>query len=148
MMNNKILNNDIKFKCQNSSNCCISRGSYGYVYLSDKDLSKLSKLFKISKFLFKKKYCSYTNNFLHLKEINKNGNCIFLKEKKCSVYSARPIQCRTWPFWNENLNPKKWNNEIMKFCPGIGKGKKINIKRIIYQINLDIKNEKNIIKKN
>jgi len=27
------------------------------------------------------------------------GACIFLKNGRCSVYDARPTQCRTYPFW-------------------------------------------------
>ena len=146
MNNNQIIKNGIKFKCQSSSNCCISRGNYGYVYLSTKDLYNLSKFFSISNSQFKKKYCEFNDGYLHLKEINKNGNCIFLNNKKCSVYKSRPTQCRTWPFWKENLNAKKWNNEIIKFCPGIGKGDKIsslNINKLIYK---DLKNDEKIIK--
>ena len=102
----------IKFKCQGSSKCCVSRGTYGFVYLSEKDLKKISYFLKIKTEIFKKKFCQYTNKFLHLKEVNKNGNCIFLKEKKCTIYNARPTQCRTWPFWAENMNSKKWNQDI------------------------------------
>ena len=60
----------IKFKCQGSANCCVSGGKYGYVYLSNKDILKLSKFFFLSLKDFIKKYCSYTNGFLHLIEKN------------------------------------------------------------------------------
>ena len=146
MIKNKIIIDGINFKCQGSSNCCVSRGSYGYVYLSEKDLIRFSKYFSISISNFKSKYCVYTDGYIHLKEIYTNGNCIFLKNKKCSVYKSRPTQCRTWPFWKENLNIKKWNKEITKFCPGIGKGKKISFKKIIQIVNKDINNDEEIIK--
>ena len=32
----------IRFECQGSGNCCVSRGTYGFVYLSKKDIKKLS----------------------------------------------------------------------------------------------------------
>ena len=120
----KIYSKNIHFKCQGSANCCVSRGSYGFVYLSLIDLKKISKFFKLDKIKFIRKYCEYTNGFLHLRETKKNGDCIFLKNKRCSIYSARPIQCRTWPFWEENMQAKKWNHSLKNFCPGIGKGKK------------------------
>ena len=63
-------------------------------------------------------------------EIRKKGECIFLKNKKCDVYKARPTQCRTWPFWPDNMKSKIWNKEIINFCPGIGKGKIISKKKI------------------
>ncbi len=138
--------NGIQFQCQGSANCCVSRGSYGYVYLSKKDLTRLSKFFNISVKKFKNLYCHNSEGYFHLKEIYKNGNCIFLKNKKCTVYNARPIQCRTWPFWKENMSPKKWNQDIKNFCPGIGKGELVDKKEINKKINMDLKNEKMILK--
>ena len=41
-MNKLNLNNGIKFSCQSSGNCCVSRGNHGYVYLSKDDLNKLA----------------------------------------------------------------------------------------------------------
>ena len=145
-MNKEFFKKGIKFKCQGSSNCCVSRGSYGFVYLSKKDLIKIAKYLNVSINLFKKKYCQYSDGYLHLKEININGNCQFLENKKCSIYTARPMQCRTWPFWKENMNIKKWNEELINFCPGIGKGKLISASMIQKKINRELKNDKQIIK--
>ena len=143
-MDKEFFKKGINFKCQGSSNCCVSRGSYGFVYLSSKDIKRIAKYFKLSINLFKKKYCIKTNGYIHLKEINQNGNCQFLENKKCSIYSARPTQCRTWPFWTENMNFKKWNKEIINFCPGIGKGSKINFSKIKNQLKIDYINEQKI----
>ena len=128
----------IRFECQGSGNCCVSRGSYGFVYLSKKDIKKLSDGFKITEQNFVKNYCQKTDGFIHLKELKKNkGNCIFLKDNKCTVYKSRPIQCRTWPFWPENMNTKTWNNDIAKNCPGVGKGKVKTKKEILKQVQID-----------
>ena len=140
-MNKKFYENGIKFECQGSSNCCVSRGNFGFVYLSSKDLKRLSKYFSISNIQFFNKYCDRTDGYLHLKEIYNNGNCLFLKETKCSVYKARPEACRSWPFWKENMNAKSWNKEIINFCPGVGKGKILSKTQIETKINNDIKNE-------
>ena len=141
-MQTKIFEKGIKFKCQGSSNCCVSRGSYGFVFLSKKDLKKLAKFFAIPIKKFELEYCQKTNDFTHLKEINKNGNCIFLDNKRCSVYKSRPTQCRTWPFWANNMNSKTWNKEVINFCPGIGKGKIINRKSIEKLLKIDLEDEK------
>ena len=57
-----------------------------------------------------------------------NGfDCIFLKRDKegkslCSIYPVRPTQCRTWPFWPENLKtPRHWARAA-KNCPGMKNG--------------------------
>ena len=145
-MDTKFFKKGINFKCQGSSNCCVSRGSYGDVYRSKKDLIKIAKYLNVSIKLFKKKYCEFSDGYLHLKETNANGDCQFLENKKCSIYTARPIQCRTWPFWKENMNAKKWNKELIYFCPGIGKGNLISSSMIQKIINKELKNDKQIIK--
>ena len=140
--------NGIRFECQSSGRCCISRDSYGFVYLSDNDIKRFSKYFKLSIKKFIEKYCQITEGLIHLIEKSElNGKCIFLKNKKCSVYNSRPSQCRTWPFWNENMNAKVWNEDISINCPGIGKGKIINQKKIDTLLKEDLKNEKSILKK-
>ena len=145
-MNKKFYENGIKFECQGSSNCCVSRGAYGFVYLSNRDALRIANFLNISNKTFKNKYCDITDGYLHLKEIYKNGNCQFLYKKKCSIYKSRPTQCRTWPFWAENMNAKKWSKEIINFCPGIGKGNIINFSDIQEKINQDLKNDKQILK--
>ena len=69
---------------------------------------------------------------------------MFLKNKKCSVYEARPTQCRTWPFWPEVMNAKSWKTEVESFCPGVGKGplwSKTEIEKIMAE---DFENSKKI----
>ena len=55
-MEKSIYEKGIKFQCQGSANCCVSRGSYGFVFLSKKDLSRLAKYFNISLKEFKTYY--------------------------------------------------------------------------------------------
>lgn len=54
-----------------------------------------------------------------------NGDCVFFdgQSRKCTVYNARPRQCRTWPFWDSNLRtPEAWQ-ATCEVCPGSGQGK-------------------------
>ena len=145
-MNNQFIKNQkIKFKCQGSSNCCVSRGSIGYVYLSIKDRKRLANYKKKSLTKFLEKFCKMQSNYIILKNKKNSKDCIFLKEKKCSVYNARPEQCRTWPFWPENMNAKSWKKNVVDFCPGINKGKIYSINKINKIIKKDLINNKNII---
>ena len=41
-----------------------------------------------------------------------------------TVYAARPQQCRSWPFWPENMRKKVWNLEVVPGCEGIGRGRR------------------------
>ena len=46
----------------------------------------------------------------------------FLEDKKCGVYEARPQQCRTFPFWEENVRSRHNWQRLREFCPGIDEG--------------------------
>jgi Fe-S-cluster containining protein len=111
----------IRFECQGSGKCFTSRGAYGYVYLTPEDRKRFAKFFGLTTSMFTRKHCETTDGHLHLKL--PEADCSFLRGKRCSVYEARPAQCRTWPFWPENMNAKAWSREVKSFCPGVGKGK-------------------------
>jgi uncharacterized protein len=117
----KFIEAGIQFECQGSGKCCTSRGAYGYVYLTPDDRKRFAKYFGMTSAAFTRKHCKTTGGHVHLN--NPDKDCSFLRGKRCSVYEARPSQCRTWPFWPENLNAKAWNREVKTFCPGVGKGK-------------------------
>jgi len=111
----------VRFRCQGSGRCCVSRGEYGYVYLTLEDRRRMAKLLKLPTSVFTRRYCQKTDGIYHLKD-GDGPECIFLSGKRCSVYEARPMQCRTWPFWPEVMNAKAWAKEVKAFCPGVGKG--------------------------
>jgi Fe-S-cluster containining protein len=51
-----------------------------------------------------------------------NHDCIFYEEG-CKIYPVRPTQCRTFPFWRENLEkPGNWSRTAGE-CEGINQGK-------------------------
>jgi hypothetical protein len=58
-----------------------------------------------------------------------NGDCVFLVKdaqgkRTCSIYPVRPLQCRTWPFWSDNLrSPAAWAEAANTVCPGMNNGK-------------------------
>lgn len=64
----------------------------------------------------------------HLKQKN-DEQCSFLtKAGRCGVYEARPTQCKTWPFWPENVDPENGihvKDIFMEECPGLGVGPEV-----------------------
>jgi Fe-S-cluster containining protein len=61
-------------------------------------------------------------------------DCIFLQNsagrRECMIYAVRPSQCRSWPFWPENLSsPGAWNKAAQK-CPGINRGRLYSVEEI------------------
>jgi uncharacterized protein len=117
----KFYTEGIRFECQGSGRCCTTRGEYGFVYLPEEDLKRLARHLGVTIYELRKQHCAKTDDHVHL--AHPELDCAFLDGTRCSVYEARPEQCRTWPFWPENMRAKTWRTEIETFCPGVGKGK-------------------------
>jgi len=125
----------VRFECQGSGKCCVSRGSYGFVFLNVYDRRRFAKHFGLRTEVFTKKYCVMIDGYWYLDDSKKN--CRFLEGTRCSVYEARPTQCRSWPFWPENMGSKTWTKEIAAFCPGVGKGRVFSKEEIQATLTLD-----------
>jgi Fe-S-cluster containining protein len=100
-------------------NCCI--GESGYIWITTSEIDTLSKLLNISvQECFDKYLIKYDYKFsIKEKQLSKNNYaCIFfdLDKKQCSIYEARPKQCRTFPFWEHFKTNIK---EVIDECPAI-----------------------------
>lgn len=141
--NNEWWSEGVRFECQGSGQCCVSRGEYGFVYTTRNDRKRLGKLLKMTTAEFTRRFTARTDGVFHLKD-GETPDCIFLKNNRCEVYEARPIQCRTWPFWPEVMNAKTWAKEVKAFCPGVGKGKVVNAQDIKATLALQTKWEEDL----
>lgn len=121
-MHKKWWHDGVRFKCQGSGKCCVSRGEYGYVYMTKEDRIRMAKALGMTTSAFTRQYCQKQDGIYHLID-GPDGMCSFLDDHKCSIYEGRPTQCRTWPFWPEVMNAKVWQEEVATFCPGVGKGR-------------------------
>lgn len=107
----------LQFKCTGCGHCCT--GSPGYVWIDEEEATSMAVALQISLEEFVKKYTRRIGNRISLKEHPRNYDCVFLKEKKCTIYTARPKQCRTFPWWQENLEtPEHWKEAAAR-CEGI-----------------------------
>jgi Fe-S-cluster containining protein len=94
----------LSFECTGCGNCC-SGPSTGYVWIDDSEIQRLADHLEIKDLdLFEKRFVRTVGARRSLVEYS-DGDCIFLdpQTRRCSVYAARPRQCRTWPFWSSNL---------------------------------------------
>jgi len=107
----------LKFKCTGCGKCCT--GSPGYVFLSKSDMERLSSHFSLTLDEFTKKYTRLIDGQYALLDRLHSEDCIFLENNRCSVYEARPVQCKTFPWWIHNLrDPEDWEEASTK-CEGI-----------------------------
>jgi Fe-S-cluster containining protein len=88
--------------------------------VGEEEIGEMAQFLGISKELFFKKYIRQKGNRFSLTEKkNENYSCVFLKQNQCTVYGARPKQCRTYPFWPQNLSSKEAWEKTAQECEGI-----------------------------
>jgi len=122
----------LRFTCSGCGDCCT--GAPGYVWVNKEEISALAELIQLTADEFEDKYTRRIGIRRSLREFS-NGDCVFFdnESRKCEVYSARPRQCRTWPFWDSNLKtPEAWA-ETCESCPGSGTGKLHQLQHIEQQ---------------
>ncbi len=107
----------LPFKCTGCGQCCT--GSPGYVWVTEDEMESIAAYLKIPLQDFMKKYVRRVGDRLALVERPKNFDCVFLKDKKCEIYPIRPKQCKTFPWWKENLSSQEAWNEAGSYCEGI-----------------------------
>ena len=120
----------LRFKCTQCGNCCT--GAPGYVWVNQAEVEAIAaELGESDVDAFEAEYVNKVGIRRSLREFP-NGDCVFFdnETRRCTVYNARPRQCRTWPFWDSNLKtPEAWA-ETCEVCPGSGKGELYQIDHI------------------
>jgi len=99
--------------------CCI--GESGYIWINKSEIINLAEHLNMTLDELGIKYLNKIGYKYSIKEVQLDTNnfaCAFfdLQKKQCSVYEARPKQCRTFPFWDyfkENVS------EVYEECPAI-----------------------------
>lgn len=106
----------LRFKCTECGKCCT--GGPGYAWVNEEEIQAIADYFKLSVKEFSKRYLRFVKGRYALVE-KRNYDCVFLKDKKCTIYPVRPTQCRTFPWWAQHLaTPQDWE-EAAEYCEGI-----------------------------
>jgi Fe-S-cluster containining protein len=116
----------LRFECQaDCGACCTNHDDYAYVYLSGGEPERLAEFLDLELDEFNARYTDVVERHIVLKM--DQPDCPFLSGSRCSVYPVRPVQCRSFPFWDENLvAPETWES-VADFCPGVGRGPLLNL---------------------
>jgi len=107
----------LRFECTGCGQCCT--GAPGYIWVSEEEIEKIAEFLQLTVEEFSRQYLRRVKGRLSLIELPKTYDCIFLKDKKCQIYSVRPTQCRTYPWWPQNLKSEKEWQEAARYCEGI-----------------------------
>jgi Fe-S-cluster containining protein len=105
------------FECVKCGNCCSVPGE---VFLTLEEGENIAKFLNVDFEDFRKK--SMKKVWRHyIFNMTYKGGCVFWKDRRCSIYEARPEQCRTFPYWDElQASHENWK-EIEGYCEGAKK---------------------------
>ncbi|MCZ6507188.1 MAG: YkgJ family cysteine cluster protein [Acidobacteria bacterium] len=115
----------LRFACTRCGACC--RGP-GYVWTDPGEVEVLAARLSLEVDEFGRRYLRRVGRRLSLVD-GPDGACVFW-DNGCSVYPARPRQCRTFPFWAENLTGEAAWNETAKLSPGVNQGRLYELQEI------------------
>ncbi|HMN95478.1 MAG TPA: YkgJ family cysteine cluster protein [Phycisphaerales bacterium] len=129
----------LRFECTLCGNCCT--GPEGVVWFTPEEGRAMAAALDLDEATFYRRHARRVDGRWSLREaVLEDGrhDCVFLDrgtipgKALCRVYSARPTQCRTWPFWPENLTSRRaWTNaKARPPCPGIDSGPLIPVEAI------------------
>lgn len=117
--------NGLRFECQpDCAKCCEMEG---YVYLSERDVTRIAEYLGQSQAEFESQHVYRTKHSRRLRKPGRGKQCGFLFGKQCSIHAVKPVQCRLFPFWPELVESAREWKQAGAMCPGIGKGALIQI---------------------
>ncbi len=120
----------LAFECMGCGGCCAGPEE-GYVWVKDKEIDAIAAHLNMPVDEMRRRYVRRVGRRQSLIECSPSGDCVFLEsdeqgKRQCRVYPVRPAQCRTWPFWAQNVSsPYHWS-EAARRCPGINRGSRLH----------------------
>ncbi len=121
-------NFNFRFQCQPAcTNCCTGAGE---VYLADEDVDRIAARLGTTAEEFQQTYCERDDGG-ELRLTTPSGKaCHFLLEEACAIHDYKPVQCRTFPFWPENVAHRRAWKKLSRHCPGVGVGPIVPVEQV------------------
>lgn len=111
----------LRFGCTQCGGCCT--GASGTVFMNAQESERIARHLGLELATFLERYAYPVKDGHSLREVGDNFACIFFRDERCAIYDARPTQCRTFPFWAENVRSEAAWKKTCRDCPGIGRGR-------------------------
>ena len=126
--------NGLRFECTRCGNCCT--GAPGFVWVDDAELAAIAAFRAEPLEETRGRFTRVVGNRRSLRE-KANNDCVFYDRREgCTIYAVRPRQCRSWPFWQRNVDsPEAWR-QTCRECPGAGHGELISAEEITRRLSL------------
>jgi hypothetical protein len=126
--------NGLRFACTQCGNCCT--GAPGYVWVGPEEVQIIADHLGRPAAEIRAQYTHQALGRVSLQE-RANGECVFWdKEAGCTIYPARPAQCRTWPFWESVTGTRKAWDQTATGCPGMNHGSLISAEEITRRVRV------------
>ncbi len=124
----------LRFQCTQCGACCT--GEPGYVWVNEEEMQAIADFLGEPLEQVVGFYTKMASRGRSLREKG-NGDCVFYdRQRGCTIYGIRPRQCRTWPFWESNVqSPEDWE-KTCAVCPGSGQGELIPAEEITRRLNI------------
>jgi hypothetical protein len=110
----------LRFECRGCGSCC--GGFPGFVWVTEPEIAAAARHLGLAPEEFRARHCRSVGGRYTLRE-TRRYDCVMLEEGRCTIYPVRPLQCRTFPFWDENLETRGDWREAARACPGMDTGK-------------------------
>ena len=123
----------LHFECLQCGECCAGPDE-GYIWVTKPEIGFIAEYLHEPVDQLWGKYIKRVGKRATIIEKPVSRDCVFLTvvngRRGCRIYPVRPNQCRTWPFWADNLvTGDSWNRAAMK-CAGIYNGKLYSFEEI------------------
>lgn len=121
----------IRFECQGCGQCCC--GAPGVIRVTMEEIVRIAEHLSTSSYAILETCVFPYESAFSIRE-RTDGSCLFY-ETGCRIYPVRPLQCRTFPFWFNNMRSEKKWEQTCRQCPGIGQGPVYNKEQILSILN-------------
>lgn len=109
----------LRFECIQCGRCCTGSG---IVWVSPEECAAIADLLDLPRDVLVREYLVECEHGFVLRS-HPDTSCVMLRDDRCTIYQARPLQCRSYPFWAEILESSEaWLSEASR-CPGIDRGR-------------------------